>query len=73
MKRMNLTDLTVAELQQKAEEAYQELFNLRFQLAIGRLKNYSRIKQVRRNIARIKTEQNRRRRQGEEAREEASA
>jgi len=73
MKKINLTDLTVAELQQKADEAYQELFNLRFQLSIGRLKNYARISQVRRDIARIKTEQNRRRQSGEQAREEASA
>ena len=61
MKKINVSDLTGAELEQKLEEAHHELFNLRFQLAIGRLKNYSRISQVRRDIARIKTEQSRRR------------
>ena len=69
MKKMNVIDLTGAELQQKLEEAHHELFNLRFQLAIGRLRNYGRISQLRRDIARIKTEQSRRRIQGETAQE----
>lgn len=73
MKKMNVSDLTVAELQQKIDEAHQELFNLRFQLAIGRLKNYKRISQVRRSIARIETERSRRRRGSPEGQEEASA
>lgn len=60
MKRINLSDLTMAELQQKLEEARRELLDLRFRLAIGRLPNYSRIPQVRREIARILTEQRRR-------------
>lgn len=60
MKRTNLSDLTMAELQQKLEEARRELLDLRFRLAIGRLPNYSRIPQVRREIARILTEQRRR-------------
>jgi large subunit ribosomal protein L29 len=60
MKSSELRELTDAELQQKIEEAHQELFNLRFQLAIGRLRNYKRIAQVRRDIARMKTEQRRR-------------
>jgi len=61
MKTEDLIELTAAELHQELEEAHQELFNLRFQLAIGRLKDYSRISQLRRDIARIKTEQSRRR------------
>jgi large subunit ribosomal protein L29 len=64
VKKINVVDLTSAELEQKLEEAHHELFNLRFQLAVGRLRNYSRISQVRRDIARIKTEQSRRRIQG---------
>ncbi len=72
MKKLNVNDLTVAELEQKLEEAHHELFNLRFQLAIGRLRNYSRISQLRRDIARIQTEQSRRRIHGEPA-EEAEA
>ena len=65
MKKIKVVDLTSAELEQKLEEAHHELFNLRFQLAIGRLRNYSRISHVRRDVARIMTEQNRRRIEGE--------
>lgn len=65
MKRIDVVDLTNAELEQKLEESHHELFNLRFQLAIGRLRNYGRISQLRRDIARIKTEQSRRRIRGE--------
>ena len=72
MKKINVSDLTGAELEQKLEEAHHELFNLRFQLAVGRLRNYGRISQVRRDIARIKTEQSRRRIQ-EETKQEAEA
>jgi len=72
MKSSELTELTDAELQQKVDEAHQELFNLRFQLAIGRLRNYKRIARVRRDIARVKTEQRRRQLTalGKEAQEE---
>jgi len=72
VKKLNVVDLTSAELDQQLEEARHELFNLRFQLAVGRLRNYSRISQVRRDVARIKTEQNRRRIEGE-AQQEAEA
>jgi len=65
VKKIKVADLTSAELDQKLEEAHHELFNLRFQLAIGQLRNYSRISQVRRDIARIRTEQSRRSIQGE--------
>lgn len=60
MKSSELIEFTDVELEQELEAAYQELFNLRFQLAIGRLRNYKRISQVRRDIARIKTEQRQR-------------
>jgi large subunit ribosomal protein L29 len=43
------------ELNQRLEEARKELFNLRFQLATGRLDNISRITAVRREIARLLT------------------
>ena len=65
MKKIKVVDLASAELDQKLNEAHHELFNLRFQLAIGRLRNYSRISHVRRDVARIMTEQNRRRIEGE--------
>jgi len=51
----NLRDLTLEELEEKHREFKEELFNLRFQNAIGQLKNTSRIKDVRRTIARVLT------------------
>ncbi|ACY99840.1 MULTISPECIES: 50S ribosomal protein L29 [Thermomonospora] len=39
----------------KLKEAKEELFNLRFQAATGQLDNYARLRQVRREIARIYT------------------
>ena len=44
-----------AELQEDLVAAKKELFNLRFQNATNQLDNTGRIKEVRRNIARIKT------------------
>jgi large subunit ribosomal protein L29 len=43
------------ELQEQLMDNYQELFNLRFQKVSGRLTNNARPRQVRRDIARIKT------------------
>ena len=57
MKKTNfVTDLntkSVAELNNDLVAAKKELFNLRFQNATNQLDNTSRIKEVRRNIARI--------------------
>lgn len=50
-----LHGLTDAELQKRLDEAYEELFNLRFQHAVRQLANHRRIPFVRRQIARIKT------------------
>ncbi len=50
-----LRDLSVDELLQKDTELRQELFNLRFQHATHQLENTSRVKLVRRDIARVKT------------------
>ncbi len=44
-----------AELAQELTDAKKELFNLRFQNATNQLDNTARIKDVRRNIARIQT------------------
>ena len=44
-----------AELEEALVEAKKELFNLRFQNATNQLDNTSRIREVRRNIARIQT------------------
>ncbi len=46
---------SAAELQDELVAAKKELFNLRFQNATNQLENTSRIKEVRRNIARIQT------------------
>lgn len=46
---------SVADLSAQLVEAKKELFNLRFQNATNQLDNTSRIKEVRKNIARIQT------------------
>lgn len=50
-----LRNLTDAELKQRLQEARQELLNLRFRKATKQLDNTSRVRVVRRNIARIET------------------
>lgn len=55
MKADELRALNNAELARKLDDFYQELFNLRFQQATGKLANTARFKQVKRDIARIKT------------------
>ena len=50
-----LRAMTREELQHKLEDLYEELFNLRFQAATRQLANTSRVRQVRRDIARAKT------------------
>ena len=50
-----LKSLTVADLQSQLVDAKKELFNLRFQNATHQLDNTARIKEVRKNIARIQT------------------
>ena len=51
----NLKGMSADELRDELEAAKKELFNLRFQNATNQLDNTSRIKEVRRNIARIQT------------------
>ena len=51
----DLTTKSVAELNNELTAAKKELFNLRFQNATNQLENTGRIKEVRRNIARIQT------------------
>lgn len=55
MRASELKGMANAELATKLDEAYQELFNLRFQKATGKLTNTARQNQVRKDIARIKT------------------
>ena len=49
----DLRTKSIAELNEELVAAKKELFNLRFQNATNQLDNTSRIKEVRRNIARI--------------------
>ncbi|HPR17116.1 MAG TPA: 50S ribosomal protein L29 [Candidatus Cloacimonadota bacterium] len=55
MKMKDIRELTKDELQQKLIDLKEELFNLRFQQSTNRLENPMRIRQVKRDVARIKT------------------
>ena len=55
MKASELRELSVEELQGKLKSLKEELFNLRFQLAINQLDNPMRIKAVKKDIARVQT------------------
>lgn len=57
MKASEIKYLSENELETKLAELKEELFNLRFQLAVNQLENPSRIKAVKKDIARIKTVQ----------------
>jgi large subunit ribosomal protein L29 len=50
-----LRELDFEELESRLSEAKRELFNLRFQVVTGQLDNVSRIRRVRRDVARIMT------------------
>lgn len=50
-----LRELSVSELKDKHKQYKEELFNLRFQNAIGQLNNTGRIKEVKKTIARVLT------------------
>lgn len=50
-----LNKLTTAELQRRLNDLTKELFKLRFEKITGKLENYSRIRQTKRNIARVLT------------------
>ncbi|MDA8297917.1 MAG: 50S ribosomal protein L29 [Actinomycetota bacterium] len=54
-KASELRALDVADLDQRLADARKELFNLRFQLATGRLDNVSRIGTLRKEVARLRT------------------
>ncbi len=54
MKISEIRELTTEELYNKIEEFKEELFNLRFASATGNLEKPSRIKEIRKTIARIK-------------------
>jgi large subunit ribosomal protein L29 len=55
MKARDLRDQTEDELRLKEGELYDQLFKLRFQAATAQLEKPAKIRQVRRDLARIKT------------------
>jgi large subunit ribosomal protein L29 len=50
-----IREMNPLELEHKLNDLKEELFNLRFQLATGHLDDYSRIKYLRKQIARVQT------------------
>ncbi len=55
MKASEIRELGLQELKEKVTDLKQELFNLRFQHQVGQLENPQRLKQTKRDIARLKT------------------
>ena len=55
MKASEIRDMNLDEMQTKVSDLKEELFNLRFQHEIGQLENPQRMKQTKKDIARIKT------------------
>ncbi len=55
MKASEIKDLSLEEMHRKVTDLKEELFNLRFQHEIGQLENPQKMKQTKRDIARIKT------------------
>jgi large subunit ribosomal protein L29 len=65
MKPADVRTRTDDELTAEVDTLGKEIFNLRFQRASGQLENTARVRQVRRDIARIKTVLGQRRRQAQ--------
>ena len=57
MQASEIREMSNDDLDEKLEEARAELFNLRFQMATSQLDNTARVKTVKKDIARICTEQ----------------
>ena len=55
MKAKEIRELSVEELTQRELDLSEELFNLKFQLASSQLENKMRVKQVKKDLARVKT------------------
>ncbi|HUV78948.1 MAG TPA: 50S ribosomal protein L29 [Desulfobacterales bacterium] len=55
MKASEIRALSAEEMLRKADDLKQELFNLRFQHETGQLENPQKMKQTKRDIARVKT------------------
>jgi len=55
MKAIEIRELTHEEIIQKQKDFVEELFNLKFQHAMGQLDNTMRVCQVKKDLARVKT------------------
>jgi large subunit ribosomal protein L29 len=55
MKSSDVRTMTVDQIDDEVLKLKKEQFNLRFQRATGQLENTSRVRQVRRDVARLKT------------------
>jgi large subunit ribosomal protein L29 len=55
MKASEIKDLSMEEMIRKLDDLKEELFNLRFQHETGQLENPQKMKQTKRDIARVKT------------------
>lgn len=55
MKATEIREMTVEEMNEKLLTLKDELFRLRFQLAVGKQENTARVQAVRKDIARVKT------------------
>lgn len=53
--KKKMKEMTLLELQNKLKESKEELFNLRFQMATGNLEDSSKIKQSKKQVARVLT------------------
>ena len=55
MKAGEMRELTIDELKQRELDLSEELFNLKFQLATAQLENKMRVRQAKKDLARVKT------------------
>jgi len=55
MEARDIRVLVDNEIRQRLDESYETLFNLRFQRVVGQLENTARLREVRGDIARMKT------------------
>ena len=55
MKSREIWEMTPGEIQGKLDDAYAEMFNLRFQFSTGQMQNNARLRQMRKEIARLNT------------------
>jgi large subunit ribosomal protein L29 len=62
MKAQDIRAMTADQLDEQIAKLKKEQFNLRFQRATGQLENTARVREVRRDVARIRTIQNQQRR-----------